>query len=416
VIRLTWLAVAGLKLVVFVLGLSYFYEGLQQVCAERYDACWQQGGLLSFEAQNLADEGWSLPAFAGVNAIDQVVVLALTAGTGALIFWRRPVDRLGLIASLFLVIGVETSLSDALVAVQPGWWLPTRVLHYVGAVCMTSFFYVFPSGQFVPGWSRWLAGLWALVFFFPSLLPASPLNINNWPGPLVIAFVVPLFGSLILAQVYRYRAIASAVERLQTKWVVFATALAFLATIATFVYVINVIGPAGARYDRFWLLVGLGFQLPSILIPLAIGVAIARYRLFDIDVIIRRTLIYSVLTVLLALAYFGSVLVLESLFRAFTGQGQNSLVVVLSTLAIAALFGPLRARVQRAIDRRFFRRKYDAARTLAGFAASARDETDLALLSERLVRTVAETMQPASVGLWLRPHDKRSPQASRSAE
>jgi hypothetical protein len=133
----------------------------------------------------------------------------------------------------------------------------------------------------------------------------------------------------------------------------------------------------------------------------ALLVALLRYRLWDIDVLIRRTLIYSVLSAILAIAYLGSVLVLESAFRALTGQGQNQLVTVVSTLAIAALFGPLRVRVQRFIDRRFYRRKYDAARTLAGFAATARDETNLEQLSTRLVGVVDETLRPASVSLWL---------------
>jgi hypothetical protein len=155
----------------------------------------------------------------------------------------------------------------------------------------------------------------------------------------------------------------------------------------------------GTLDAQFWAKTGLWL---TALLPVALAVAITRYRLFDIDVIIRRTLIYSALSAILALAYLGSVLVLESVFRALTGQGQNSLVVVLSTLAIAALFGPVRGRVQRAIDRRFFRQKYDAARTLAGFAASARDETDLEQLSEHLVAVVDKTMQPQSVGLWLR--------------
>jgi hypothetical protein len=138
------------------------------------------------------------------------------------------------------------------------------------------------------------------------------------------------------------------------------------------------------------------------LVPVALVVAILRYRLWDIDLIIRRTLSYAVLSAVLALAYFGTVLLLESVFRALTGQGQNSLVVVLSTLAIAALFGPVRGRVQATIDKRFFRKKYDAARTLAGFAAGARDETDLERLSANLIEVVNETMQPASAGLWLR--------------
>jgi hypothetical protein len=313
---------------------------------------------------------------------------------------------LGLIASLFMIIGLDTTLSDAVAATQPAWWLPTRVLHYVGSVCLVSFFFVFPSGQFVPRWSRWLAGLWALLFFFPLLLPASPLNINRWPILLIVAILAPLLGSLILAQVYRYRAVASAVERQQTKWVVFATALAFLAMFASFIYIIIFNNEPVGQMPRFWFLMGLGFEAPAILLPLAVGVAIARYRLFDIDVIIRRTLIYSALSAVLALTYFGSVLVLESVFRFFTGQGQNSLVVVLSTLAIAALFGPLRARVQRAIDRRFFRRKYDAAHTLAGFAMAARDEVDLDRLSTQLVDVVEHSMQPEQVSLWLRPNPR----------
>jgi hypothetical protein len=140
----------------------------------------------------------------------------------------------------------------------------------------------------------------------------------------------------------------------------------------------------------------------ALLLPLGLGVAVLRYRLWDIDVIIRRTLAYSALTAVLGLAYLGSVLVLQGVFQAVTGERQGELVTVLSTLAIAALFGPVRQRVQMAIDKRFFRRKYDAARILAGFGANVRDEVDLERLSGHLIGVVAETMQPASVGLWLK--------------
>jgi hypothetical protein len=138
-----------------------------------------------------------------------------------------------------------------------------------------------------------------------------------------------------------------------------------------------------------------------LLLPLSLAIAITRYRLWDIDVIIRRTLIYSVLTAVLGLAYLGSVLVLQPVLAGVTGQG-TALANVLSTLAVAALFGPVRTRVQRGIDRRFYRRKYDAARTLAGFGASVRDETNLDNLTERLVGVVDETLRPESVSLWLR--------------
>lgn len=136
-------------------------------------------------------------------------------------------------------------------------------------------------------------------------------------------------------------------------------------------------------------------------IPVSIGIAILRCRLWDIDVLIRRTLIYAVLTALLALAYFGSVVVLQNLFGAVTGQRETPLVTVLSTLVIAALFVPVRRRVQAFIDRRFYRRKYDAARTLAAFGTALRDETDLDQLTAHLTAVVDEAMQPDSVGLWL---------------
>jgi hypothetical protein len=137
------------------------------------------------------------------------------------------------------------------------------------------------------------------------------------------------------------------------------------------------------------------------LLPLSLGIAMLRSRLWDIDVIIRRTLVYSALTGLLAGVYFGSVLALQTVLRGMTGE-ETPLVIVLSTLLIAALAAPLRRRVQAWIDRRFYRRKYDAARTLAAFGEQARDETDLGRLSERLRGVVEETMQPESVGLWLR--------------
>ena len=158
--------------------------------------------------------------------------------------------------------------------------------------------------------------------------------------------------------------------------------------------------PAGAIYEAASTTVDV-FSL--LLVPITLGIAIFRYRLWDIDVILRRTLIYSVITLLLALAYFASVLALQTAFGALTGQRQSTLVTVLSTLVIAALFVPLRARVQSVIDRRFYRRRYDAARTLAAFGATLRESVDLDALSEQLLSTVEETMQPAMAGIWLRP-------------
>ena len=179
---------------------------------------------------------------------------------------------------------------------------------------------------------------------------------------------------------------AVGVERQQLKWFVYAVALFAL------VFPPSIIVLGDGRL--------IVFLLP--LVPTAAGIAILRYRLFDIDVVINRTLVYGALTVMLAAAYFATVVASQYVFRALTGQ-ESQLAIVASTLTIAALFVPLRRRVQGFVDRRFYRRKYDAAKTLEAFNARLREETDLDALSSDVVGVVRRTMQPAHVSLWLRP-------------
>ncbi len=196
---------------------------------------------------------------------------------------------------------------------------------------------------------------------------------------------------VLYAQAYRYRRAYSAVEKQQVKWFVFGMAL-LLVELA----IVALVPP-----DEASLYLQDLFGLVLLVIPISIGIAILRYRLWDIDVIIRKTLVYTVLTALLALVYFGSVVLLQRLFGTLTGVEQSPLAVVVSTLVIAALFTPLRRRIQAWIDRRFFRKKYDAEQVLARFALTARDETDLDALTSELVRVVQETMQPEHVSVWL---------------
>jgi hypothetical protein len=190
---------------------------------------------------------------------------------------------------------------------------------------------------------------------------------------------------------------AGGIERLQVKWLLYASAIFFGGNVLKN----TVFSPLGEVSWGLWvsyLLVAIG----GLGGPIAIGIAILRYRLYDIDILINRTLVYGSLTAMLIALYFSVIVVLQRAFVLLTGQ-QSTLAVVASTLLIAALFTPLRHRIQSFIDRRFYRRKYDARKTLESFSAKLRDETDLDALSDDLAGVVAETMQPAHVSLWLHP-------------
>jgi hypothetical protein len=261
---------------------------------------------------------------------------------------------------------------------------------------------VFPDGR-LPS-RRWRLLVWligaglAMYAIDAALEPGGPdpLGVELPPnvyGVLVVMqialFIVGILGAAASVALRLWRARGQ--ERQQLKWLVYATSVAMVGMLGA----VSFPPPLG---DFFFVVTLIGFAA----MPVAVGVAVLRYNLYDIDLVINRTLVYGSLTVLLAATYYSSVAVLQGLFRAFTEQ-QSTLAVVASTLAIAALFVPLRRRIQGFIDRVFYRRKYDAAKTLEAFSAKLRNETDLEALSGDLVGVVGETMQPAHVSLWLRP-------------
>jgi hypothetical protein len=347
----------------------------------------------------LAELKWPATSLAWYTSSIDVAVTLAGIGLALFLLWRKSDDWFGLYLSFaFLVVSPGSRLLEAVVERVPALSGPNEVLGAVGWQLTFVIFYLFPDGRFVPRWTRWMPLAWLGVNLPQWLLGSDLLTSPALAMGIGMGLVLTVVGS----QVYRYARHASALERQQTKWVVAVLA-------ATFVFGL-IAGPAVYRPPPAealgrtlpWvLLLGAILKTSSLALPAAITIAILRYRLWDIDVIIRRTLTYSVLSAILAGAYLGSVLVLQGVFQALTGQGQNSLVTVLSTLGIAALFGPVRQRVQGAIDRRFYRKKYDAARTLAGFGASVRDDVDLEGLQAQLLGVVEETMQPATMSLWL---------------
>ena len=316
---------------------------------------------------------------------------------GMVLFWRRSADGMAWLVSLTLVLFVFEGVHI------PGTLAQPAALLYGLAVFL--FFllpFVFPNGRFVPGWMGWIAIPLNLFISVGSLLPRSeegdPIGLWLGLGGSILWMLLAIY-----AVVYRYRKASPGQERQQIKWLmagVIGWSIALIPPLLSLAYF-----PADQPTPQrllFLLLVNFPVYILAYLITATcVGMAIFRYRLWDIDILIRRTLQYSLLTALLALVYFGSVVLLQTLFGSFTGE-QSPAVIVISTLLIAALFTPLRRRVQNVIDRRFYRKKYDAAQVLAQFARTARDETDLDSLTAALSRVVDETIQPEGVAIWLK--------------
>jgi hypothetical protein len=370
------------------------------------------------------------------SAIGDLLILApFLAFTivGALIASRRPENPIGwicLVAGLFWTLivldGQYTAYALATTGVVP---FPAAVAAlnqwlWVPPVGLLSIYLIllFPDGK-LPS-RRWRP----LAWFSGAVLIMVSLAIALAPGPLpdlggvrnpfgleghpwiadasnVIPVLMPLCAvASALGLVLRYRRSGSE-EREQIKWIAFAGSFVGLMSLITvfsaLIFAPLFLGASGTQ--PLWLGVLQDVELLSFAgIPVAVGIAVLRYRLYNIDLLINRALVYASLTATLALVYFGGVVSLQYLFRALTGHG-STLAVVVSTLAIAALSSPLRRRIQAFIDRRFYRKKYDARKTLEAFSTKLRDGTDLDALSNDLVGVVRETMQPAHVSLWLRP-------------
>jgi hypothetical protein len=394
-------------LVLFAAALPYRYAQLQNVTPQ---ANTRVGELLPEEVIWLAEMGISPRFHAGYfTALEVLSALPFFLVAG-IIFLRKSDDALGLIASGSGILNgaLITPFMNALLVVQPALEIPLLFLRSLGLLGLITLYFIFPDGHFVPRWSRLGVVFWAaylsISLAVPRLRPPTGIASFQEADIPVLSFNIALMAFSALAQVYRYRYVATPIQRQQTKWTVFGLSAAMIVLIGGVVLpailfpALRQPGILGLQMRFIAVTVTLLFTIP--IFPVTMAIAILRYRLWDIDLIVRRTLVYSLLTSLLALIYFSGVTLLQSAFSATSGQSSTS-AIVLSTLAIAALFNPLRRRIQDFIDRRFYRRRYDAEQALAGFAETARSETDLAQLSARLVGTVQETLQPKTISLWI---------------
>jgi hypothetical protein len=368
------------------------------------------GLLEAEEIRVLTELGLSLHFYVLYDVVLEVAPMLLFIAIAFIIFWRRSDDWMAMLVALMIIL-LWVMAPPALVTLstlQPAWQMPVAFVRVLGLGCMLMVFYLFPDGRFTPGITRWLTFVWGaslvLAFLFPAaLLPDLIVDVATPRQILILLWYLGWFISGVIAQIYRFRFVSNPAQRQQTKWIVFGFAAMFLILAVAgmplvFIPALRQPGPSNLLYDLLVVPIAITALM---IVPVCFAVAVLRYRLFDIDVIINRTLVYGTLSVALAGVYGISVVLLQSLFTAAGGQ-RSSAAIVLSTLGIAALFNPLRSGVQEAIDRRFYRRKYDAAQTLAAFAMTARDEMDLERLTAELLHVVRETMHPQHIALWLR--------------
>jgi hypothetical protein len=356
--------------------------------------------------------------------VENTMVAVTSSLVGAVLASRRPSHPIGWLFCVIGILGAVRHLGAeyaiyALVAQRP-WLMCAEMSAWVSSWMwvphvglMVFLLLLFPDGQ-LPN-ARWrllasvavvavLGGTVAMAFSPGPLSGLGPIEnpfgleemgrLVSQVEALVWALILVVAASLLA----RWRA-ARGVRRQQIKWFAYAIAVAAIGGALTYIGGSEAMGVWQVRWAGLALIV-----VGSMGAPIAMGIAIMRYRLYGIDIVINRTLVYGSLTAILAGVYFGGVTATQALFRTLTGQEKlPQIVVVASTLVIAALFTPLRRRIQSFIDRRFYRKKYDAAKTLEGFSTRLRDETDLEALRGDLEGVVKETMQPAHVSLWLRP-------------
>ena len=383
--RVVWVAVVSLIVALFLATLPAYYTLLQTVCTGAMCGAVQP---TPNSAQAMQKFGLSIGTYATFILALTLVLAFLCFAVSAVIFWQKSDDWMALLVALTVATTVTLSGSVYGTGMNSAWGVLAMVFNVLTSGLYVLVLLLFPDGRFVPRWTRWLllCGVVAALLSFMS-------NVSN------LVFYAVL-GMILIAQVYRYRTASSPLQRQQGKWFIFGGIVVVIIIVGLIVpqYIFPSFGQAGS----FYLLVNIPIGIViSLYLPLCIGLAILRYRLWDIDLIIHRTLVYSTLTVLLAVIYQVSVFTFQSLLGGLTLIRGNQVTIFASTLLIGLLFKPLYDRTRALIDRRFYRRKYDAAKTLATFSTTIRDEVDLNQLCAKLTTVVEETMQPAHVSLWL---------------
>ncbi len=395
--RVVWVVVVAFDLAMFALSLGPSYALFQQPCVSPNQAECGTVQLALADWRAMQAHGISPAAYSAFTLGVLVAASLIFFAVGFLIAWRKWGELMGLFVSALLITFGSTGVSDTLTEgsnAHPLLGVAQFVVVVLSYPALATFMLTFPTGRFAPRWTAWIVLLW--IVQFGVFIFGAP------PYALAVSVAIT-WGSCALTQVYRYRRLYTPMQRRQTKWVVFSLALACALAPLTFALpaLVPELNTPGSLL-RLGSAVGLAlFWAP---ISLGVGVAILRSQLYDIDLLINRALVYGLLTAILGGVYAGGVIGGQRLVSALTGVHvqESPVTIVLTTLVVAALFQPLRHRLQSLIDRRFFRSKYDAARAVAGFSATLRSEVNMPDLTAHLLDIVDETMRPEHLSLWLR--------------
>jgi hypothetical protein len=398
-----WSLLTLLSLIDFISSIREYLVAVQTLC---HPGSCVAGQPTPETAQILHRLGLSVGAYAALG-VGLVIGAGLVYGVvAAVLVWRKPTDWMVLLTTSMLItqgLFEDNYLQSLFDQPSSPWHVAGLLLSFLSPVQFLFFCAFFPNGRSVPRWMGWLLVALSLLDLPPNFFPTLPL------GDLIeTLFIFSGFPLIVGSMIYRYRRVSTPVERQQTKWVVFGVTVVICAFMVWFVpqiIVFSSLSQPGSVYD----LIGHPlFTIAALFGPICIAIAILRYRLWDIDAIINKALVYGSLTALLGALYAGLILGLEALAGAIIGGDVTNqpAALVISTLVIAALFLPVRRRIQALIDRRFYRKQYDAEKTLAAFSATLRNEVDLEQLRAQLLAVVQETMQPTHVSLWLRSPER----------
>jgi signal transduction histidine kinase len=387
--RLLWVAIAGLTLGLFIVSVPLNFAYLQTVCEGA--TCRNGPRATAAGVAALAESGLTLRFLATYIIGFDILVVVTFSAIALMIFWRKSDDRMGLFGSLtLLVFGTATfpDSLDILASHYLAWQLPIRALEFYGQVGLVSFLFVFPDGRFVPRWTRWVLLGWAAYQFSATFFRDSVLDIDSISAVLSNLLWLFFLGSVIASQIYRYRTVSTPLQREQTKWVVFG----MMVGISGFLAIITVVA---RLVPATWDITGTIPNLIAytliymfiLLLPLSIGIAILRARLWDIDILINRTLVYGTLTASVAGLYILIVGYLGTLFQ----TSGNVLISLLATGLVAVLFQPLRERLQRAANRLLYGERDDPYAVISRLG----QRLEATLAPEAVLPTITETVAQA---------------------